>query len=90
MRVEKTQRGFKVIVEEKYQNERGVFTRLIQESSAVGEHEDSFDTPGSSFLWVGQDHHLNREKVKELIVHLQYWVDNKRLNMDGAKERATS
>jgi hypothetical protein len=90
MRVEQTQRGFRILVEEKYQNEPGEFTRLIQESSAVGDYEDSFDLPGSSFLWVGEDHHLNREQVKELIGHMQYWLDNKRLNIDGAKERATS
>jgi len=88
MRVEETQRGFRVLLEEKYQNKPGEFTRLIQESSAIGDYEDSL--PGSSFLWVGDDHHLDREQVKELIEHMQYWLDNMRLNIDGAKERATS
>jgi len=84
MDVKETERGFRVLVEEKYQNEQGVFTRLIQESSAIGDYEDSFDLPGSSFLWIGQEHHLNREQVAELINHMQYWLDNKRLNIDGA------
>ncbi len=88
MRVEETPRGFRVLVEEKYQNEPGEFTKLIQESSAIGNYEDSYELPGSSFLWVGEDHHLNREQVKELIEHMQYWLDNKRLNMDGAKDCA--
>lgn len=54
--------------------------RLIQESSAVGEYYDSFDNPGSSFLWVGI-HHLSREDIKELIDRLQYWLDNKQLEL---------
>ena len=27
----------------------------IQCSSAIGDHEDAMDTPGSSFLWIGVD-----------------------------------
>jgi hypothetical protein len=54
-------------------------TRLIQESSAIGDYEDSFDCPGSSYLWVGDDHHLDREEVAELIENMQHWLDNGRL-----------
>jgi len=85
MRTKKADRGFVAVVEEKYQNKPGEFTRLMQESSAIGNYEDSFDIPGSSFLWIGQDHHLNREQIKQFIDHLQYWIDNKRLNVDDAK-----
>ena len=79
MKIGKTARGFTIIEEEKYQNERGVFTRLIQESSAIGNYKDAWNYPGSSFLWVGEDHHLNRKQVRELIRHLQYWLNNKHL-----------
>jgi len=72
-------RGFGIIEAEKYQNERGEFTRLVQESSAVGEYEDSLSNPGGSYLWIGQDHHLNREEVEEFIKILQYWKEHKRL-----------
>ena len=54
-------------------------TRLIEESSAIGGYRDSLDKPGSSYLWVGEDHHLNRKEVSGLIKRLQFWVDNKRL-----------
>jgi len=75
----KTIRGFTVIEHEKYQNIPGEFTRLIQESSAIGDYGDSGDNPGSSFLWVGQDHHLNREDITELIQMMQYWLREKKL-----------
>lgn len=44
-------------------------TRLIQESSAVGD-----------YLWVG-DHHLNREEVTELITRMQHWLKTGRLKL---------
>lgn len=75
----KTDRGFRLVTHEKYQNEPGEHTRLIQESSAIGPYVNSIDCPGSSFLWVGKHHHLNREEVKELIQRMQYWLDTKRL-----------
>lgn len=74
-----TSRGFRCTVAEKYQNEPGEFTRLVQESSAIGEYDDAMENPGSSFLWIGQDHHLNREEVADLISRLQGWLDSKRL-----------
>jgi hypothetical protein len=57
-------------------------TRLIQESSAIGDYENSFDCPGSSYLWIGQYHHLNREEVAELIARMQYWLKTGRIEMD--------
>lgn len=53
--------------------------RLVSESSAIGDYEDSWDNPGSSFLWVGDNHHLNREEVAELVAAMQHWLDNGRL-----------
>ena len=60
--VTKTIRGFGLILHEKYQNEPGEMTRLIQDSS-VSDH-----------LWVGEDHHLSKAEVKILIKQLKSWV----------------
>jgi len=79
MRQYETPRGFHGIEAEKYQNERGVYTRLVQESSAVGNDEDAMLRPGSSFLWIGEDHHLSRCEVEELISHLNRWLETKTL-----------
>jgi hypothetical protein len=35
--------------------------------------------PGSSFLWVGDDLHLNREEIEELVAVLEDWLEHKRL-----------
>ena len=78
----KTERGFTRVLHEKYQNMPGEMTVLIQESSAIGDYDDALNNPGSSFLWVGEDHHLNREEVAELITRMQHWLDTKRLKVD--------
>lgn len=49
--------------------------RLVSQSSTIGDYDDSFDKPGSSYLWVGDNHHLNREEVADFITHLQHWVE---------------
>jgi len=71
-----------MIKHEKY-HEPCETTRLVQESSAIGDYEDSSDLPGSSYLWVGQDHHLNREEVAELINRMQHWLETGRLKADN-------
>lgn len=81
MKAHKTDRGFIIVTHEKYQLKSGEMTRLIQESSAIGDYDDAYDNPGSSCLWIGEHHHLNREEVKELIDRMQYWLDNKRLEI---------
>lgn len=81
MRTTGTIRNFRIVIHNKYASEPEKDTRLVQESSAVGDYEDSWNKPGSSFLWIGEDHHLNREEVSELIEKLQFWLDNKRLEL---------
>lgn len=81
MHIEKSERGFDFLVHDSYGNEPRPI-RLVSESSSIGDYADSFDRPGSSFLWVGDrmgTHHLNREEVAELIAHLQRWLDTGRL-----------
>lgn len=55
--------------------------RLVQQSSAIGDYEDSYRRPGSSYLWIGNDHHLDREQVAEFIQHLQAWLDTGHLSL---------
>lgn len=43
------------------------------------------DNPGSSFLWVGNDHHLNREEVTELVSRLLWWLKTGHLVVDEEK-----
>jgi len=55
--------------------------RLISESSAIGNYDNSIDNPGSSYLWIGQDHHLNREEVAELIEYMRHWLEHGKLKI---------
>ena len=73
MKVSKTESGFGIVEHEKYTNDKEQ-TRLIQASSAIGDYDDSCDNPGSSYLWVGKDHHLNREEIQQLTNILQIWL----------------
>ena len=77
MEIKQNQRGFKFIEYPQYLNGENKF--LIGESSVIRDYKDSFKKPGSSCLWIGNDHHLNREEVQELINHLKYWLKNKTL-----------
>lgn len=73
-----TDRGFELLqhnVYPPYHEKDGSpkVSRLTQQSSAIG--DSCAAAPGSSFLWIGEHHHLNREEVKELVLHLQAWLD---------------
>lgn len=49
----------------------------LQQSSAIGDYDDSFDRPGSSYVWLGSGEermHLNREQVGELVSCLVNWL----------------
>jgi hypothetical protein len=78
MNLRSTNRGFGLLTHPTRANEPQE-ERLIQESSAIGDYENSFDVPGSSYLWIGADHHLDREEVAGLIRHMQRWLDTGRL-----------
>ena len=74
MNLTKTQRGFGLLLHPRRNEPEGGEIRLLQESSVIGDYPDSFDKTGSSCLWVGADHELNREEVTELVEHLQRWL----------------
>jgi hypothetical protein len=71
-------RGFRFIHHQEYTTDKE--TRLVWESSAIDfDTPDGLDNPGSSYLWIGKDHHLNREEVAQLRDALTHWLEHKRL-----------
>ncbi len=78
MNIDTKMRGFETLTHPSYP--KGLECRLVGQSSIIGDYEDSFDRPGSSAIWVGNTHHLNREETKELIVYLQRWLDTGKLS----------
>ena len=71
-----TSRGFEKVDHLKYPpvEDGQPLARLVQQSSIIGDYPDATFKPGSSGLWVGKDHHLDREEVKELADRLQAWL----------------
>lgn len=75
MKIVVQNRGFAEIHHTTYPpGEKRVPTRLVSESSKIGDYSDSAEHPGSSYLWVGDNHHLNREEVLELVSLLLHWI----------------
>lgn len=82
MIVDKTPRGFEIIrYGDSYLPDNN--PRLVQQSSAIGNYEDSMGRPGSSFLWIGE-HKLDREDVAELVEHLQAWLKTGSLEIEAS------
>lgn len=73
MNLTTSQRGFEVVQHEAYLPPHPEL-RLVGQSSAIGGYEDALSRPGSSFLWVGREHHLDRGEVAELAAHLRAWL----------------
>jgi|GEM_PF-3411062 len=82
-------RGFRDITHQTYPADElvaqfGSSARIAGESSAIGDYPDSMDKPGSSYIWIGEAHHLDREEVAQLIRALSIWLNTGRLPMlDG-------
>lgn len=85
---ERTERGFEIVQKPTYANEPKMadLVRVIQQSSAIGDYPDSMDKPGSSYLWVGPDHHLNRSEVRELATRMLAWAQTGSLELPSDKE----
>lgn len=77
MKLVKTSRGFLQLLMPQYVDEK--MTVVVGESSAIGTYVNSLQCPGSSFLWIGQNHHLNRRQVRVLIGVLTNWLVTRRL-----------
>lgn len=60
MSASKTNRGFDLV---QFKDANGKDCSL-QCSSAIGDHDDSFDRPGSSFVWLGVDNPIPKLLAK--------------------------
>lgn len=74
MEARQTERGFGFVVHDPYLPGADDPVRIVQESSAIGRYDDALDRPGSSYLWLGEAAHLDREEVAELVAFLQRWL----------------
>ena len=74
MNVVLTERGFPTLTHTVYPNKADETKRILQQSSVVGDYPESFANPGSSALWIGDDFHLNREEVAELMGYMATWL----------------
>lgn len=81
MEIKVSDRGFEFLVTDKYPP-NGTETRIVSQSSAIGDYDDSMDKPGSSYLWIG-DAHLDRKQVKRLVKHLKHWLNTGRLSLEN-------
>ncbi len=70
-------RGFEYLVHPTYPpgNPRAANERLASQSPIVGDYEDSLERPGTSALRIGDNHHLGREEVSQLVEHPTYWLE---------------
>lgn len=79
MNRETNSRGFRGITHDTYPPSDKPPQRVVWESSIVGDYDDALKKPGSSALWFGEHHHLNREEVRELRDALTEWLRKGRL-----------
>lgn len=73
--VELTPRGFQVI---RFTDANGKACTL-QQSSAIDDMDRGMNSPGSSFVWLGQGDdrmHLHRDHVCDLVEQLRHWLVN--------------
>lgn len=71
MKVVTTERGFQGLEHDA----RHGWLLCVSGAIAWQKYADAFDRPGSSFLWVGDRHHLDRDEVRELVGYLQRWLE---------------
>jgi hypothetical protein len=83
MKVTKSERGFPRLDHEDYPGAQPSVLALAS-SVIYSKYPDAMQRPGTSALWIGADHHLDREQVAELIQHLQSWLDTGRFKGDAA------
>jgi hypothetical protein len=73
MELTRSERGFEFVIHPAYVPPHDS-EKLVSQSSAIGDYPDSMERPGSSYLWIGYHHHLNREEVAKLAEHLRAWL----------------
>ena len=88
MRTELTDRGFEVLEQDAYPPGTSMPTALARQSSAIGDYDDAMARPGSSALWIGVSHHLNREQVAQFVAHLTHWLETGSLALSEVRDDA--
>ncbi len=87
MIITKNRQGFPSLCHEVYGPEKQDDTRLLTQSTMIGDHyHDGFMRPGTSYLWVGRHWHLNREEVAEMVKYMQNWLETGDLNRHADNE----
>lgn len=83
MQIARSERGFEFLEHEVYPgvDPAEPLERLASQSSAIGDYPDSHERPGSSYLWIGDNHHLDREEVAQFIGYLQRWLDTGKMRV---------
>lgn len=80
MKVTKSERGFEFLEHDVYPPDADeLYSRLASQSSALDMEYEGNAQPGSSYLWIGQNHHLNRKQVEQFVAHLQSWLETGQL-----------
>jgi hypothetical protein len=74
LRVMHSPRNFELIAHAVYPPNKGAKAPIVRASSAIGRYPDAFQRPGSSYLFIGDHHHLCREQIAELVGYLQNWL----------------
>lgn len=86
MTFERTDRGFETVNHPIYADWDAHEARIVQQSSFIGNYTDALERPGTSALWIGRDHRLNREEVAELRDRLSEWLETGSLRMAWDKQ----
>ena len=73
MEIRYTQRNFQYIHHDPYVS-NGDDGLIVQSSAINTSYSDSFQRPGSSYLWIKGLFHLNREEIEEMIGYLGTWL----------------
>lgn len=81
MKVRASDRGFLSVHHPVYPPTSQEDDLVVTQSSIVGDYPDAMERPGTSALWFGFHHHLNREEVAQLVKHLQAWLDTGSLKL---------
>ena len=73
MEIRYTQRNLQYIHHDPYVS-NGDDGLIVQSSAINTSYSDSFQRPGSSYLWIKGLFHLNREEIEEMIGYLGTWL----------------
>ena len=86
MKINVSGRGFEYLVHPEYVNPTNELC-LVSQSSAIRDCEGAIQHPGSSFLWIGAHHHLDRSEVQDLAQRLNRWLETGSLELEEKKIR---